>query len=141
MIKQVMEDVTSEQGDIEQEMGADGSQIMQHVLAGGDISQVQQVPAEQVMREVTAAKGIKQLIVLKDEMNAVLEDARKKAGSDRARQEDVRRLETARAASEKGDGAGVVAALKGVTKWIWEVAKDVGAAITAKLIEAQLGLG
>jgi len=142
MIKQSMEDVTSQHGDIEQVAGAgDTSQIMKNVLAGGDISQVAQVPADQVMRNVTAANSVKQLVVLRDEMDGVLEEARKKAGSDPAHEADINRLKSARAAADKGDGVGIAVALKGATRWLWEVAKEVGAAVTAKLIEHQLGLG
>jgi hypothetical protein len=137
-----MEDVTSTEGGIEQRAGAgDTSQIMENVLAGGDISQVAQVPAEQIMRKVTATKGIEQLVVLKDEIDSVLEEARRKGGSDPGREADLKRLEAARVAAEKGDGEGIADALKGATKWIWEVAKEVGASVTAKLIEHQLGLG
>jgi hypothetical protein len=142
VMKQTMENVTSEHGNIEQRAGAgDTSQLMSNILAGRDISQIAEVPAQQVMRDVRAANDVKQLIVLKDEMDAVLEKAREKAGSEPDRQADVRRLEAARVAAGKGDGEGIAAALKGATRWLWEVAKEVGAAVTAKLIESQLGLG
>jgi hypothetical protein len=49
-------------------------------------------------------------------------------------------LASAREAAEKGDGPTVMEHLKRAGKWIWELAKEVGTSVAAKVIEASVGI-
>jgi hypothetical protein len=49
-------------------------------------------------------------------------------------------LKNAEEAAKRGDTAGVVASLNGVSKWVLGFAGDIGTSLVAKVIEKQMGL-
>ena len=120
-------------------------QSMENVKAGGKVLQSSNVDTDQAMKDIDAAGDVEQLIAVVGSktaaISAELTRLHEKLGRyDPNATAELQRVKNAEEAAKLGDGAGVVASLKGVARWVLDFAKEVGTSLVAKIIEKQMGL-
>jgi hypothetical protein len=122
-----------------------GEQYMENIRSGGKVQQRTSLPATQVMRDIDAAGDVQQIIeVLSTNLDVIaaqLADLIPKiVDYDPNATGEVERLTRAEAAAQSGNASEMLAALKGIGRWVIDFSSKVGAGVVAKLIEKQMGI-
>jgi flagellar motility protein MotE (MotC chaperone) len=121
------------------------SQRMSDVKSGATVRQQSNISVDQVLERIDAVGDVEQLIeVATSNLDAAAKQLAKLRAEiqkyDPKATAELDRLAAAETAAKSGDGAGVIANLKGLGKWVSDFASKIGAAIVARLIEKQMGL-
>ena len=122
-----------------------GKQTMEGVKAGGSAEQRANNAADQSMKQVEAAGDVRQLIeIASSEMDVVRRELPKLRAAvndyDSTAQKVLYQLDQAQAAAKENKPDQVVASLKGLGRWVADLATKVGTVVLAKLIEGQVSI-
>ena len=117
-------------------------QGMTGVKSGGTVEQRSATPVRQTMDTIDAAGDVRQIIesagpgALAAELTKVLGALK---AYDPAATAVADKLTAAATAAQAGDAAGAAGHLRGIGKWVGELATKVGASLVAHVIEKQAG--